>query len=259
MKEYKDLVNDVLQKGRPQTNRTGVNTLSVFGRSFTVDLSVGFPLLTTKKVWYKGVLSELLWFISGSTNVAQLLENQNNIWNEWADENGDLGPVYGHQWRRWQNIDQLGNVISQIKINPDSRRLLVSAWNVEDIPNMALPPCHYSFQFHVCDGKLSLAWNQRSVDVALGLPFNLASYATLCHMVAQVCDLEVGTLTFFGGNVHIYENHIAGLKEQLTRKERWLPTLDLDPDVKNIDDFTMDDVKVIGYNPHPTIKFEVAV
>ncbi|MBA2872347.1 thymidylate synthase [Anoxybacillus calidus] len=264
MKQYLDLLNDILENGVKKDDRTGTGTLSVFGRQLRFDLQKGFPLLTTKKLHIRSIIHELLWFLSGDTNIKYLQENGVTIWDEWADENGDLGPVYGAQWRSWkgadgQTIDQISEVIEQIKTNPNSRRLLVSAWNVAEIDKMKLPPCHYAFQFYVADGKLSCMWQQRSVDTFLGLPFNIASYALLTHMIAQQCDLEVGELIFTGGDVHLYLNHIEQAKLQLTREPRPLPKLVIKRKPDSIFDYKFEDFEIVDYDPHPHIKAPVAV
>jgi thymidylate synthase len=264
MKQYLDLLNDILENGVKKDDRTGTGTLSVFGRQLRFDLQKGFPLLTTKKLHIRSIIHELLWFLSGDTNIKYLQENGVTIWDEWADENGDLGPVYGAQWRSWkgadgQTIDQISEVIKQIKTNPNSRRLLVSAWNVAEIDKMKLPPCHYAFQFYVADGKLSCMWQQRSVDTFLGLPFNIASYALLTHMIAQQCDLEVGELIFTGGDVHLYLNHIEQAKLQLTREPRPLPKLVIKRKPDSIFDYKFEDFEIVDYDPHPHIKAPVAV
>jgi thymidylate synthase len=264
MKQYLDLLNDILENGVKKDDRTGTGTLSVFGRQLRFDLQKGFPLLTTKKLHIRSIIHELLWFLSGDTNIKYLQENGVTIWDEWADENGDLGPVYGAQWRSWkgadgQTIDQISEVIKQIKTNPNSRRLLVNAWNVAEIDKMKLPPCHYAFQFYVVDGKLSCMWQQRSVDTFLGLPFNIASYALLTHMIAQQCDLEVGELIFTGGDVHLYLNHIEQAKLQLTREPRPLPKLVIKRKPDSIFDYKFEDFEIVDYHPHPHIKAPVAV
>ncbi|RAS74243.1 thymidylate synthase [Priestia endophytica] len=264
MKQYLDLCQHILNKGTKKEDRTGTGTISTFGYQMRFDLKEGFPLVTTKKLHVKSIIHELLWFLAGDTNVAYLQENGVRIWNEWADEKGELGPVYGHQWRSWstpngESIDQISNLIKQIKETPDSRRLIVSAWNVADIENMALPPCHCLFQFYVADGKLSCQLYQRSADVFLGVPFNIASYALLTMMIAQACDLEVGEFIHTLGDAHIYTNHIEQVKLQLTREERSLPKMKINKDVKNIFDFTYDDFELVGYDPHPHIKGAVSV
>jgi thymidylate synthase len=264
MKQYHDLLKHVLTEGTVKSDRTGTGTISVFGYQMRFDLQKGFPLLTTKKLHTRSIFHELLWFLKGETNIAYLKENKVSIWDEWADENGDLGPVYGKQWRSWEaadgtTIDQISNVINEIKKNPDSRRLLVVAFNPSDINKMALPPCHAFFQFYVADGKLSCQLYQRSADIFLGVPFNIASYALLVHMVAQVCDLEVGEFIHTLGDAHIYSNHLEQVKLQLSRECRPLPKLKLNPAVKNIFDFKFEDIEITGYDPHPAIKGEVAV
>ncbi len=264
MKNYHDLLQHILENGTDKSDRTGTGTRSVFGYQLRYDLSDGFPLVTTKKVHLKSIIYELLWFLKGDTNIKYLTDHGVSIWNEWADENGELGPVYGAQWRSWQGaggkvVDQISEVIQQIKTNPDSRRLIVSAWNAAEIPNMALAPCHALFQFYVADGKLSLQLYQRSADVFLGVPFNIASYALLLMMVAQVCELEVGEYIHTFGDVHIYNNHFEQVKTQLAREPRALPEMILNPDVKNIFDFTFEDFTLEKYDPHPGIKAPVAV
>jgi len=264
MKAYHQLLEQIIQTGVSKEDRTGTGTLSIFGPQLRFDLNEGFPLLTTKKVHFKSVVYELLWFITGSTNVQYLQENGVSIWDEWADAEGELGPVYGKQWRRWQKpdgstVDQLAEVVDQLRRNPDSRRLLVSAWNVADIPSMALPPCHAFFQFYVADNKLSCQLYQRSADVFLGVPFNIASYALLTHMVAQVCGLGVGEFVHTMGDAHLYLNHMEQAKLQLSREPRPLPRLVLDPAVKNLDDFVYEHIQLVGYDPHPAIKAPVAV
>ncbi|WIE81542.1 thymidylate synthase [Curtobacterium sp. MCSS17_016] len=261
---YEDLLRDVLTTGSHKSDRTGTGTRSVFGRQIRYDLSKGFPLLTTKKVHFKSVAIELLWFLQGSTNVTWLQENGVRIWNEWADENGDLGPVYGHQWRSWPDhdggtIDQIQQVIDQLKTNPDSRRIIVSAWNPADVPDMALPPCHALFQFYVADGKLSCQLYQRSADMFLGVPFNIASYALLTHMVAQQTGYEVGEFIWTGGDTHIYDNHLNQVNEQLSRDVRPLPQLVINRKPESIFDYQFEDFDVVGYDPHPPIKGTVAV
>ncbi|OWR12975.1 MULTISPECIES: thymidylate synthase [Chryseobacterium group] len=264
MQNYHDLLQHILDNGTDKTDRTGTGTRSVFGYQLRYNLSEGFPLVTTKKVHLKSIIYELLWFLNGDTNIKYLTDNGVSIWNEWADENGDLGPVYGAQWRSWAGadgkiVDQISEVIDQIKKNPDSRRLIVSAWNVAEIPNMALAPCHAMFQFYVADGKLSLQLYQRSADVFLGVPFNIASYALLLMMVAQVCDLEVGDYVHTFGDVHIYNNHFEQVKKQLSRTPKALPTMKLNPEIKDIFDFGFEDFTLENYEPYPGIKAPVAV
>lgn len=264
MQQYLQLLEDILENGIEKTDRTGVGTRSVFGRQLRFDLQQGFPLLTTKKLHIRSIIYELLWFLSGNTNVRYLQENGVTIWDEWADENGELGPVYGAQWRSWKGadgktVDQISQVIEQIKTNPDSRRLLVSAWNVAEIDKMKLPPCHYAFQFYVADGKLSCMWQQRSVDTFLGLPFNIASYALLTHMIAQQCELEVGELIFTGGDVHLYLNHLEQARLQLTREPRPLPKLVIKRKPDSIFDYQFEDFEIVDYHPHPHIKASVAI
>lgn len=264
MQQYHQLLQHILENGVHKSDRTGTGTISWFGYQMRFDLQQGFPLVTTKKVHLKSIIHELLWFLKGSTNIAYLKEAGVSIWDEWADERGELGPVYGKQWRSWAGpdgevIDQLSDVISQIKKNPDSRRLIVSAWNVADLPKMALMPCHTLFQFYVADGKLSCQLYQRSADVFLGVPFNIASYALLTMMIAQVCDLQPGDFVHTFGDVHIYNNHLEQVKLQLSREPYPLPTMKLNADVKNIFDFTYDDFKLENYQYHPAIKAPVAV
>ena len=264
MKQYLDLLQDIMDNGVVKSDRTGTGTKSVFGRQMRFDLSDGFPLVTTKKVHLKSIIYELLWFIAGDTNIKYLKDHGVSIWDEWADENGDLGPVYGHQWRSWPTpdggtIDQLSNVITQIKNNPDSRRLIVSAWNVAEVDRMALPPCHSLFQFYVADGKLSCQLYQRSADMFLGVPFNIASYSLLTMMIAQVCGLKPGEFVHTTGDTHIYLNHFDQVKEQLSRTPRALPVMKLNPEVKDIFDFKYEDFVLEGYDPHPAIKAPVAV
>ena len=264
MTNYLELLRHIKENGTDKTDRTGTGTRSVFGYQMRFDLSQGFPLVTTKKLHLKSIIYELLWFLKGDTNIKYLKDNGVSIWDEWADENGDLGPVYGAQWRSWQGangktIDQITEVIDQIKKNPDSRRLIVSAWNMAEIPNMALAPCHAMFQFYVVEGKLSLQLYQRSADVFLGVPFNIASYALLLMMVAQVCDLEVGEFVHTFGDVHIYNNHFEQVEKQLSREPKSLTTMKLNPNIKNIFDFDFDDFTLENYDPHPGIKAPVAV
>jgi thymidylate synthase len=264
VRAYLDLLGRVLDEGVVKGDRTGTGTRSVFGHQMRFDLTAGFPLVTTKKVHVKSVVGELLWFISGDTNVRWLHDHGITIWDEWADDNGELGPVYGRQWRSWptpsgRSVDQLAQVIDQIRRDPDSRRLVVSAWNVADIPAMALAPCHTLFQFYVADGRLSCQLYQRSADVFLGVPFNIASYALLTRMVAQVTDLEPGELVHTLGDAHLYLNHLDQARTQLARSPRPLPELWLDSTVRDIDGFTFDSIKVTGYDPHPGIRAPIAV
>jgi thymidylate synthase len=264
VKQYHDLLRKVLETGTKKSDRTGTGTISIFGYQMRFDLAEGFPLLTTKKVHTKSIIHELLWFLKGDTNIKYLKDNGVGIWDEWADANGNLGPVYGSQWRSWhapdgRTIDQITNVIEQIKKNPDSRRLIVSAWNVADIDKMKLPPCHAFFQFYVLDGKLSCQLYQRSADIFLGVPFNIASYALLTMMVAQVCDLKLGEFIHTFGDAHIYSNHMEQVNLQLSRDFRPLPQMKINPAVKNIFDFKYEDFTIENYNPHPHIKAPVAV
>ena len=264
MKQYLDLLRRIKEEGVIKTDRTGTGTKSVFGHQMRFNLADGFPLVTTKKCHLKSIIYELLWFLKGETNIKYLQENGVRIWNEWADENGDLGHVYGYQWRSWPDykgghIDQISQVIEQIKNNPDSRRLLVSAWNVAEVDEMALPPCHLLFQFYVADGRLSLQLYQRSADCFLGVPFNIASYSLLLLMVAQVCGLEPGEFVHTTGDTHLYLNHMEQTDLQLTREPRPLPQMRLNPEVKNIFDFRYEDFELLNYDPHPHIKGVVAV
>ena len=264
MQQYLDLLNRILREGTDKSDRTGTGTRSVFGHQMRFDLSEGFPLLTTKKVHLKSIIYELLWFLKGDTNVKYLQDNGVRIWNEWADPDGNLGHIYGYQWRSWPDyngghIDQITQAINDIKHNPDSRRIIVSSWNVADIPNMNLPPCHAFFQFYVADGKLSLQLYQRSADCFLGVPFNIASYALLLMMVAQVCGLQPGEFIHTTGDTHIYKNHFDQVQLQLTREPRPLPKMIINPDVKDIFDFKYEDFLLEGYDPHPAIKAQVSV
>jgi len=264
MQQYLNLLQHILENGAKKTDRTGTGTISCFGYQMRFDLQEGFPLVTTKKLHLKSIIHELLWFLKGQTNIAYLKENGVRIWDEWADENGELGPVYGKQWRSWEGaggetIDQVTDVINQIKRNPDSRRLIVSAWNVADLPKMALMPCHVMFQFYVAEGKLSCQLYQRSADVFLGVPFNIASYSLLTMMIAQVCDLEPGEFIHTFGDVHIYNNHLEQVNLQLSRKPFPLPIMKLNPVVKDIFDFTFEDFTLENYQFHPAIKAPVAV
>lgn len=264
MKQYIDLINRVLNEGTFKEDRTGTGTLSVFGHQMRFNLEEGFPLLTTKKLHLKSIIYELLWFLQGSTNVKYLQEHGVRIWNEWADENGELGPVYGHQWRSWPDynggtIDQIANVVEMIKKTPDSRRLIVSAWNVAEVNQMALPPCHTLFQFYVADGRLSLQLYQRSADIFLGVPFNIASYALLLMMVAQVAGLKAGDFVHTLGDAHIYKNHLEQVKIQIQRNPRPLPTMKINPEVKDLFSFQYDDFSLENYDPHPHIAGVVAV
>jgi len=264
MKQYHELLQHVLDHGLQKSDRTGTGTLSVFGYQMRFNLQEGFPLITTKKLHTRSIFHELLWFLKGETNIRYLRENNVTIWDEWADEKGDLGPVYGKQWRAWETsdgrkVDQISNVIEQIKKNPDSRRLLVVAFNPGEVERMALPPCHAFFQFYVANGKLSCQLYQRSADIFLGVPFNIASYALLTHMIAQVCALKVGEFIHTLGDAHLYSNHLEQARLQLTRDSRPLPTLKLNPQVRNIFEFKYEDIEILGYDPHPGIKAEVAV
>lgn len=264
MKAYLDLMRHVLEHGTDKADRTGTGTRSVFGYQMRFDLSEGFPLLTTKKLHLRSIIHELLWFLKGDTNIQYLKDNNVSIWDEWADENGDLGPVYGYQWRSWPapdgtHVDQITNLVKQIKNNPDSRRLIVSAWNPALVDEMALPPCHALFQFYVADGKLSCQLYQRSADIFLGVPFNIASYALLTMMMAQVCSLQPGEFIHSFGDAHLYSNHFEQAKLQLTREPRPLPKMKLNPDVKDVFDFKFEDFELVDYDPHPHIKAAVAV
>ena len=264
MKQYLDLLRHVLDHGTEKADRTGTGTRSVFGWQMRFDLSVGFPLLTTKKLHLRSILHELLWLLKGDTNIAYLKDNKVSIWDEWADDKGELGPVYGKQWRRWagtdgSEIDQIRWVVDEIKRNPDSRRLIVSAWNVADLPRMALMPCHTLFQFYVADGKLSCQLYQRSGDIFLGVPFNIASYALLTHMVAQTCGLQVGDFVHTLGDAHLYSNHFEQAREQLSREPKTLPNLKLNADVTDLFAFVYDDIAIKDYDPLPAIKAPVAV
>ena len=264
MKTYLDLLRHVLEHGARKEDRTGTGTLSVFGYQMRFDLAEGFPAVTTKRLHMKSVVGELLWFLRGSTNVDWLQERGVTIWDEWADEHGELGPVYGFQWRSWptpdgRQVDQIAQVIDSIRTNPDSRRHIVSAWNVADIEQMALPPCHTMFQFYVADGRLSCQLYQRSADVFLGVPFNIASYAMLTMMVAQVCELQPGDFVHTLGDAHLYVNHLEQAREQLGREPRPLPRLRVNPERKGIDDFVESDFQLVGYDPHPAIKAPIAV
>jgi thymidylate synthase len=264
MKQYHDLLKHILENGTKKTDRTGTGTISVFGYQMRFNLQEGFPLVTTKKVHTKSIIHELLWFIKGETNTAYLKENGVSIWDEWADENGNLGPVYGKQWRSWeapngQMIDQLKDVLNQLKKSPDSRRIIVSAWNVGELSQMALMPCHAFFQFYVADNKLSCQLYQRSADVFLGVPFNIASYALFTMMVAQECGLEAHEFIWTGGDTHIYSNHLEQVEKQLSREPRKLPKMTLNPDIKSIFDFKFEDFTLSEYDPHPGIKAPVAI
>ena len=264
MKQYHKLLKHILDKGTQKGDRTGTGTISAFGYQMRFDLNEGFPMVTTKKLHLKSIIHELIWFLQGNTNIKYLKDNGVRIWDEWADESGNLGPVYGHQWRSWPTpngdaVDQIKTLVDQIKNNPNSRRHIVSAWNVADIENMALPPCHCLFQFYVAEGKLSCQLYQRSADTFLGVPFNIASYALLTMMMAQVCDLEVGEFIHTFGDVHLYNNHLEQVDLQLNRDLRSLPTMKLNPSVKNIFDFKFEDFELVDYSPHPHIKGIVAV
>jgi thymidylate synthase len=264
MQQYHDLLRHILDNGIRKTDRTGTGTISVFGHQMRFNLQEGFPLVTTKKLHLRSIIHELLWFLKGDTNIRYLLDNDVHIWDEWADENGNLGPVYGHQWRSWPkpdggHIDQISDLLQQIKNNPDSRRLMVSAWNVADIPRMKLPPCHSLFQFYVADGKLSCQLYQRSADVFLGVPFNIASYALLTHMIAQVSNLEVGDFVHTFGDAHIYLNHLEQVNLQLSRTFYPLPQLKLNPQINHLFDFRFEDIEIVNYQCHPAIKAPVAV
>ena len=264
MKQYLDLMRHVMKEGHDKSDRTGTGTRSVFGYQMRFDLSEGFPLLTTKKLHLRSIIHELLWFLKGDTNIKYLKDNQVSIWDEWADENGDLGPVYGYQWRSWptpdgRHIDQIQNIIRQIQNSPDSRRIIVSAWNPALVDQMALPPCHALFQFYVAEGKLSCQLYQRSADIFLGVPFNIASYALLTMMIAQVCDLEAGEFIHTFGDAHIYSNHFEQVALQLSREPRSLPQMKLNPAVKDLFDFKFEDFELTGYDPHPHIAGKVAV
>ncbi len=264
MQQYHDLLRLVLETGVKKEDRTGTGTLSVFGHQTRYDLAAGFPMVTTKKLHLKSIIHELLWFLAGDTNIKYLKDNGVRIWDEWADENGNLGPVYGYQWRSWPapeggSIDQITNLVKMIKRNPDSRRLIVSAWNPAQVEQMALPPCHCLFQFYVADGKLSCQLYQRSADIFLGVPFNIASYALLTLMIAQVCGLKAGEFVHTLGDAHLYSNHIEQAKEQLARTPYALPQMHLNPHVKNLFDFKFEDFELVGYEAHPTIKAPIAV
>lgn len=264
MKQYLDLLNNVLESGNLKEDRTGTGTKSIFGYQMRVNLQEGFPLVTTKKLHLRSIIHELLWFLQGNTNIDYLHQNKVTIWDEWADEKGDLGPVYGKQWRAWETkegkvVDQISELIEQIKTNPNSRRLLVNAWNVGEINNMALPPCHILFQFYVANGKLSCQLYQRSADIFLGVPFNIASYAILTHMIAQVCNLEVGDFVHTFGDAHLYTNHFDQARLQLSRSPYPLPELKLNKEIKNIFDFRFEDIEIINYQSHPTIKAPIAI
>ena len=264
MKQYLDLIQQVLEKGVEKSDRTGTGTKSIFGHQMRFDLSKGFPCITTKKLHLKSIIHELLWFLAGDTNTKYLNDNGVRIWDEWADDNGNLGSIYGYQWRSWpsldgNHIDQISQVINDIKSNPNSRRLIVSAWNVSDIKNMALPPCHAFFQFYVNENKLSCQLYQRSADIFLGVPFNIASYSLLTMMIAQVCSLQYGDFVHTLGDAHIYKNHFEQVKTQLTREPKTLPKMMINPNIKNIFDFKFEDFDLVDYNPHPHIKGKVAI
>ncbi|MFN0275898.1 MAG: thymidylate synthase [Chitinophagales bacterium] len=264
MQQYLDLLQKILDEGVQKSDRTGTGTLSLFGHQMRFNLQDGFPLLTTKKLHTRSIIHELLWFLKGETNIQYLKENNVSIWDEWADTDGNLGPVYGYQWRSWptsdgRHIDQISNLINQIKKNPDSRRLIISAWNVGEIEKMALPPCHCLFQFYVAENKLSCQLYQRSADTFLGVPFNIASYALLTMMIAQVCELELGDFVHTFGDVHLYNDHIEQARLQLTREPRHLPQMKINPAIKNIFDFSIDDFELVNYDPHPHIKAKVSV
>ncbi len=264
MQQYHELLRHVLKNGHVKEDRTGTGTISIFGYQMRFDLGLGFPLVTTKKVHLKSIIHELLWFLRGDTNIKYLVENDVSIWNEWADANGELGPIYGKQWRSWQGasgevIDQISNVIEEIKSNPNSRRLIVSAWNVSELDKMALMPCHSLFQFYVNNGKLSCQLYQRSADVFLGVPFNIASYALLTMMIAQVCDLQLGEFIHSFGDVHIYSNHLEQVELQLSREPRPLPQMKINPAIKCIFDFEYSDFELVNYDAHPSIKAPIAV
>ena len=264
MKQYHDLLQHILDNGTKKEDRTGTGTISVFGYQMRFDLNEGFPCVTTKKLHLRSIIHELLWFLKGDTNIQYLTENNVSIWNEWADENGNLGPVYGSQWRSWpaadgRHIDQITQVLDQLKNNPDSRRIIVSAWNVGEIDKMALPPCHAFFQFYVADGKLSCQLYQRSADTFLGVPFNIASYALLTMMMAQVCGLKPGDFVHTLGDAHLYSNHLEQARLQLTRDFRPLPQLIINPEIKNLFDFKFEDFELMNYDPHPHIKAAVAI
>ena len=264
MKQYLDLMQKVLTEGQKKSDRTGTGTLSIFGHQMKFDLTEGFPLVTTKNVHLKSIIHELIWFLKGSTNISYLKENGVSIWDEWADENGDLGPVYGAQWRSWPDgnngsIDQIQNLINSINQNPDSRRHIVSAWNPAEVDNMALPPCHSLFQFYVANGELSCQLYQRSADIFLGVPFNIASYALLTHMIAQVCNLKVGEFVHTLGDAHLYTNHLDQAKLQLSRDTKNLPVLKINPEIKNLFDFKFEDFEILNYESHPSISAPIAV